>query len=172
MSTLTFLILFYGFFIIIVLISVFVFVFFYNQRSKVALDKFILSTEDARSIFFENIKLSYRVDNKGRTQVYPNNQCNLLLFENQLAIVRRQYFIYKVLFPPILLTSDIAITQNTFNYIKSYKPEKIVFRQTRKGVVDINLRDSVYQNYRIYITFKELTDEQIKQLEVIKTWCL
>jgi hypothetical protein len=163
---------FFGFFIAFVLIAIFVFVFFYNKRAKAILDKFTLQSYSLNPIIFEDIKLRYWTHNGGQMTVYPNNRCDLFLFENCLAIVRRQDFIYKVFFPPFLLTSDIAITKDAFNYLDIYKPEKVLFKQMIKGEVDIKLVDPIYKHYKIDITLKGLTYEQISQLDKIKSWNL
>ena len=93
------------------------------------------------------------------------------MFDNFLAIVRRQDFVFKVFFAPVLLTSDIATTKNIFNYLDTYKPDRITFKQIVKGEVDIKLTDPKYKHYKTDITLKGLTIEQTTQLEKIKNWC-
>jgi len=94
------------------------------------------------------------------------------LFEDCLGIVRRQNFIYKVFFPPFLITTDIAKTKCVFDYLNVLKPEKVLFKQIIKGDVDIKLIDPIYKHYRIEITIKGLTNDQINQLNRIKSWSL
>lgn len=81
------------------------------------------------------------------------------MFDSCIAIVRRQDFIFKAFFAPILLTSDIATTKNMFDYLDIYKPDRINFRQTVKGEIDIKLTDLIYEHFIIDITLKIITYE-------------
>ena len=100
----------------------------------------------------------------------PNNHCDLYLFDNYLVIVRRQNFIFRVFFAPVLITPDIEHTKIIFNYLKAYKPRQINFNQITKSEIDIKLIDQSRKNARIDIILKELTEEQRNQLDKIKTW--
>jgi hypothetical protein len=160
---------FLGSFIAVSLGGIFVFVVFYNKRTKPILDKFILHSDSLNPIIFKNIKIRYWTVYGGQMIVYPNNQCDLFLLEDCLGIVRRQDFIYKVFFPPFLISSDIIKTRNTFSYLNIFKPEKVLFKQTTKSEVDIKLIDPAYKHSKIDITLKGLTNEQINQLKKIKS---
>ncbi len=162
----------FGFFILVFMIVLILFVIFYNMRTKTILDRFIFQAESLNPIIFENIELRYWTNNGGRMEINPFNRCNLFLFENCLAIVRRQEFIGKVLFPPILLTSDITLTKDIFNYLKIYKPEHILSKKIINGEVDIILSDPIYKHYKIDITLMGLSEHQIDQLDKIKSWSL
>ena len=162
---------FFATFIFIVLVALYIFLTFYNKRTRTATDRFIKQSNELRPIVFKNIKLRYWTTSGLRTATYPNNHCDLYLFDNCLAIVRRQDFILKVFFAPVLLTSDIATIMNTFNYLDVYKPDQITFKQIVKGEVDIKLTDLKHKHYKIDITFKGLSSEQTNQLEKIKNWC-
>lgn len=162
---------FFAIFIFIVLVGLYIFLTFYNKRTRTAIDKFIRQASELRPTVFQNIKLRYSETSGLKTYIYPNNRCDLYLFDNYLAIVRRQDFVFKVFFAPILLTSDIASTKNIFNYLDTYKPDRITFKQIVKGEVDINLTDRANKRYKTNITLKGLTDEQITQLEKTKNWC-
>jgi hypothetical protein len=52
-----------------------------------------------------------------------------------------------------------------------YKPDSITFKTIIKGEIDIRLKDPSYKYRRIDITLKQLTNEQVYQLEKIKEWC-
>lgn len=162
---------FFAIFIFIVLVGLYIFLTFYNKQSQTAIDKFIGQASGLRPTIFQNIKLRYSETSGLKTYIYPNNRCDLYLFDNYLAIVRRQDFVFKVFFVPILLTSDIASTKNNFNYLETYKPDRITFKQIVKGEVDIKLTDQANKHYTKNITLKGLTNEQTAQLEKIKNWC-
>lgn len=163
---------FYGIFIVIVLTAIFVFLIFYNKRTKTILHKFTLQAKSLRPTIFENIRIRYWEHNGGRIWIFPNNRCDLYLFENCLAIVRRQNFIFKAFFPPLLITHDIVQTMDRFIYLNIYKPEKVIFKRNLNGEVDINLTDPTYKHFKIDITLKGLTQEQTDRLEIIKNWSL
>jgi len=156
--------------IFIVLVGLFIYLSFYNRRTKTITDRFIEQANKLKPTVFKNIKLRFWRTSGLKTYVYPNNCCDLYLFDNCLAIVRRQNFIFKVFFNPILLTSNTTTTKNIFNYLDTYHPNKIIFKQIIKGELDIKLTDLLYNHYKIGITLKGLTNEQIDQLEKIKKW--
>ena len=144
---------------------------FYNKRTLTTTDKFIRQASELAPTVFKNIKLRYWTTRGPKTQISPNNRCDLYVFDNYLAIVRRQDFIFKVFFAPVMLTSDLATTKNNFNYLDCYKPDYIHFNRLMKGQVDIKLKDPISRRWKIDITFKELTSEQTNQLYKIKNWC-
>jgi len=162
---------FFGFFIAIALVLIFVFVIFHNEYSKIAINKFIVQVNVLNPIVIKNVKLRYWITNGFRTIISPCNSCDLFLFENCLCIVRRQNFIIKVLFAPVLIASDFGVNRTIFNFIDMYKPDSITFKTIIKGEIDIRLKDPSYKYRRIDITLKQLTNEQVYQLEKIKEWC-
>lgn len=162
---------FFAISIFIIWVGLYIFLTFYNRRSRTATNKFITQTSELGPTVFQNIKLRYWTTSGLKTRIWPNNRCDLYLFDNCLAIVRRQNFVFKILFAPFLLTSDIATTKNRFNNLKTYKPDRVIFKQIVKGELDITLTDPIYRHYTIDITLKGLTNEQIHQLEKIKNWC-
>ncbi|WP_304066110.1 hypothetical protein [Pedobacter glucosidilyticus] len=162
---------FFSTFILVVFFGLYIFLTFYNKRTRTATEKFIKQAKDLSPTVFQSIKLRYWTTSGLRKQIYPDNLCDLYLFENCLAIVRRQDFIFKVFFAPIILTSDILATKNMFDNLDTYKLDRITFKKIVKGEVDIKLTDSIYKHYTIDITLKGLTSEQTNQLEKIKNWC-
>jgi hypothetical protein len=159
---------FIAIFFFIVLVGLYIFLTFHNKRTRTTIDKFIGQSSGLRPTIFENIKLRYSETSGLKTYLYPNNSCDLYLFDNYLAIVRRQNFIFKVFFAPILLTSDMTTTINIFNYLDSYKTDRITFNQIVNGEVEIKLTHKTQKHYKADITLKGLTNEQITQLEKIK----
>lgn len=162
---------FFAIFIFIVLVGLYIYLTFYNKRTRIAIDKFIAQASELRPTVIQNIKLRYWTTSGLRTQISPNNHCDLYLFDNCLAIVRRQDFIFNVFFAPVLLTSDIATTKSIFQYLDTYKPDRITIKQIVKGEIDIKLTDPTYKHYTTNITLKGLTSEQTTQLGKIKNWC-
>jgi hypothetical protein len=163
---------FFATFIFIVWLGSFIFLIFYNKRTRTATDNFILQTGELMPIVINNVKLRYWITPKNsQAMLSPNNYCDIYLFDNYLAIIRRQDFILEVLFAPVLLTADLETIKNKFNYLDCYKPDYIHFAQHVKGQVDIKLKDPIYKHWKIDITFRGLSDGQINQLEKIKNWC-
>ena len=136
------------------------------------LEKFISQASILKPTIFKNIKLRYWTVNSNRMQVFPNNVCDLYLCDNYLALTRRQHFIFKVVFPPLLIASDPKQAKEIFSYVEVYKPDKIIFREKIKSEIDIKLIDTSYKNYKIDITLKGLIAEQKEQLQKIKSWSL
>jgi hypothetical protein len=161
---------FFGSFILIVLATLYIFLNFYNKKTLAKTDRFISQAGTLMPTVFQNVKLKYWTTKGTRTMISPNNHCDLYLFENSLAIVRRQDFIFKVFFAPVLLTPDIKATKNIFNYLDCYKPDYIHFNEIIKWQIDINLKDPINHHRTIDITFKELTNEHITKLDKIKNW--
>lgn len=161
---------FFGVFLFIVLVMLFIFLNFYNRKTKIAIDNFILQAGELKLEIFENIKLRYWITSGQRTQISINNLCDLYLFDNCLAIVRRQNFVFKVFFAPVIITSDISNSKSVFNNIDIYKPNRVHFNQIVKGEIDIKIKDHNYEHRSIEITFKGLTGEQLTKLEKIKTY--
>ncbi len=156
---------------LIVGIVVYIIITFHNKKALAARDKFIVQISPLLPAVFENVKLRYWIINGGKTEFSPNNHCDLYLFDNYLTIIRRQNFVFKVFFAPVLLTSDVVATKNNFNYLNCYQPDHILFDQPEKGQVAIKIKDPNYSHRKIDITLKDLTSEQIKQLGKIKNWC-
>jgi hypothetical protein len=144
---------------------------YYNKKNLVATERFDSHSSEFKPALFHNIKLRYWTTNRARIEISPNNNCDIYLFDNFLAIVRRQNFIFKVFFAPVLITSDITSTKNIFSYLTVYKSDRVIFNEVMKGQIDIKIKDPIYRHYKIDITFKELTSEQLTQLGKIKDWC-
>ncbi|MCU0350830.1 MAG: hypothetical protein MUF43_08375 [Flavobacterium sp.] len=162
---------FFAIFIFIVFIGIYIFLTFYNKRKRTAIDRFIGQVSLLRPTVFQDIKLNYSETSGLKTYIYPNSRCDLYLFDKFLAIVRRQDFVFKVFFAPVLLTSDIATTKNSFNYLDIYKPDRITIKKNEKGEINIKFTDPTYKHYKTDIILKGLTIEQTAQLEEIKDWC-
>jgi hypothetical protein len=144
---------------------------YYNKKNLVAIERFVSHSSEFKPVLFQNIKLRYWTTNGARTGISPSNNCDIYLFDTFLAIVRRQNFIFKVFFAPVLITSDITSIKSIFSYLTVYKPDRVIFNQVMKDQIDIKIKDPIYRHYKIDITFKELASEQLTQLDKIKNWC-
>lgn len=162
---------FFATFIFIALMGLYIYFTFYNRRTTTTTNKFLEHVNKLKPTVIQNIKMRYWTTSGLKTYVYPNNFCDLYLFDDCLAIIRRQNFIFKVFFNPILLTSDTMTTKKSFNYLDTYKPDNITFKQIVKGELDIKLTVLRYNHFKIEMTIKGLTNEQLRQLEKIKNWC-
>jgi len=156
---------------VVALATIYFLVNYYNKKNLIARKRFVTQASEFKPALLQNVKLRYWTTNGARTMISPNNQCDIYLFDNFLAIIRRQNFMFKVFFAPVLITSDIASTENIFSYLDVYKPARITFNQIVKGEIDIKIKDPIYRHYKIDITFKGLTSEQLIQLAKIKDWC-
>ena len=156
---------------IVALAVIYFLVKYYNKKNLVAIERFISHSAEFKPALLQNIKLRYWTTNGARTGISPNNNCDIYLFDNSLVIVRRQNFIFKVFFAPVLITSDITTTKSIFSYLTAYIPDRVIFNAVIKGQIDIKIKDPIYQHYKIDITFKELTSEQLTQLDKIENWC-
>ena len=156
---------------IVALAVIYFLIKYYNKKNLIVTERFVHQASEFKPVLFQNIKLRYWTTNGARTGISPNNNCDIYLFDNFLAIVRRQNFIFKVFFAPVLITSDITNTKNIFNYLTVYKPDRVIFKEIMKDQIDIKIKDPIYRHYKIDITFKELTSEQLTQLVKIKDWC-
>lgn len=151
--------------VFIILVGLSIFFTFYNKRTKSAIDRFIGIASELRPLVFQDLRLSYLETSGLKTYPFSNNRCDLYLFENYLAIVRRHDFVFKVFFPPILLSSDVESTKKIFYGLETYKPDRIMFKQKIKGEIAIKLTDPTFQKFSIDITLKGLTKEQTIQIE-------
>lgn len=163
--------LFFTTFSLLIGVGLYIYFTLHNKRIRIVTEKFIRQVSELNPIVFQNIKISYSETGGQKKQLYINNRCNLYLFNNSLAIVRKQDFIFNVLFAPIVLTSDIVTTKQVFYYLDTYKPNQLIFKQTLKGEIDIKLTDPTYKHYVTEITLQGLTNEQLIQLDRIKNWC-
>ena len=167
-------ILFYATFIFIFLAGIAIYLFFFNKKTQSLRDKFFKQTNDFKPTVIKNIKLRYwttrGTSTYTKTQISPNNKCDIYLFDNYLAIIRRQDFIFKAFFAPVIITSDAINLKSTFDYLEIHKPTLIHFSSIKKGEIEIKLPDPIYKTVRIDITLQGLTNEQTNQLEKIKHW--
>jgi len=157
-------------FITFLLVTIFIFLIYFNRKTKILIAKFLSQAAGLNPQPIKNIRLRYWITMRQKTAASPNNFCDLYLFDNCLAIVRRQNFIFKVFFAPVLITPDIEQTKIIFDYLKAHKPRQIIFNRIRKGQIDIRAIDQTHKNTRLDITFKGLTEAQLDQLNKIKSW--
>jgi hypothetical protein len=149
------------------IVGCFIYLTVNNRRIRNMIDRFVNESMELQPVVLSNIKLRCWVTNK-KIYIYPNNRCDLYLFDDFLAIIRRQQSVFG--FIPILAASDIKSLEGKFKHFDIYKLEKLLIKQNIKDEVDLELSDLIYKHYKVEITLKELTSEQIGQLEKIKNW--
>ena len=152
------------------LVAIFIFLIYFNRKTKITIDKFLSQAAGLNPKTIKNIRSRYWITSGYRTMASPNNFCDLYVFDNCLGIVRRQNFIFKVFFAPVLITPDIEQTKIIFGYLKAHKPRQIIFNRIIKGQIDIKAIDQTHKYTRIDITFKGLTEAQLDELAKIKNW--
>jgi len=164
---------FYLIMLIPMIIIAYILIRYNNRKTKPLTDRFINEIKLIEPVILRDIKLRYWISTEGRTTLSPNNNCDLYLFDKSLVIIRRQDFIFKVNFAPVLLTQDLEKAMINFGFLKCLKPNKIHFNQTIKGQIEIKVTDSNKKyNKKIDITLKQLTIEQLLQLDIINKWNL
>ncbi len=161
---------FFALILITAYLAGYIFVLFYNKRTKLLIERFMEMTQTNKPIVLKNIKLRYWTTTHLKTNISPNNYCDLYLFENCISIVRREKFIYQIKFAPIVLSNNLDAIKGTFEFLDCYKPAGIHFYEKLKGKIDIKLLDSRYKFRRIDITLKGLSDEQISTLHSLREW--
>ncbi len=162
---------FFALFIIVLISALYTFLIFHNKKALAARERFIVQTSELMPKVLHNIKLHFQTTNGPKTYISTNNYCDIFLFEKYLVIVRRQKFVFKIFFAPVLITKEPDTMKKKFTYLESYKPEQIHYNQQIKGNVDIKLIDPLHKHLKIYLTFKELNSEQEVHLAVINEWC-
>jgi hypothetical protein len=151
----------------IILLAISVYRYIHNKKAAEAGKKFLRQANDLNPTIFENIKLIYWSKFHLKTRTSPNCYCNLYLFDDYLVVIPRQDSIFKFIYAPVLITSDVANAKMTFGYLETFKLKNIIFNQFTKGEVDIKLPDPTHN---ISMTLKNLTESQISQLDKIKNW--
>ena len=149
----------------------YIYVLFYNKRTKLMIDLFMEMTHTNNPIVLKDIRLRYWTTTHSKTNISPNNYCDLYIFEYCIVLIRREKFIYRIKFAPIVLSNNVEAIKSRFGFLKCYKPDGIHFYEKLKGKIDIKLLESNYKFKRIDITLKGLQDEQIALLNKLKEWC-
>ena len=142
----------------------------HNKNTNAILFSFVLQTSNLSTICLKNIKTSYLVENG--LEFYPsiNNTADIYLFDNFLAIFRRQNFIFKLHFRPTIISKDPKSIQKLLGFMKVDKFDKLVIKPICMGEIEIHLADQQYKHYKTTIILKGLTEDQTKLLSSIKKW--
>lgn len=144
-----------------------IYFYFHNNENNIKVEKFLNIANELNPIVFNDIKLRYWKSRGTRTEISINSICDLYLYDESLVLVRRQNFILKMIFAPVVITSNIAKSKNDFPNLESYLPSSFVLNSYKRGELEIKLQGS----YRIDITLKGLTTEQIDKLRIVQNWC-
>ena len=174
------------FFLFVILAGIYVFLAFYNKKIKLLRQNFIQETMSLNPVVYNDIQTSYQTIQKYNTTFSVANRCDIYFFDDFLVLFRTQHFFFRILFPPIVITSNINIGKNIFgkqadnpmadilvstmfqNNFETFKPTKI---RVLKSAVEITLPDRNDLNTKKCITLNWITKEQTTQLERIKNWC-
>ncbi len=57
-----------------------------------------------------------------------------------------------------------------FDNIKIYNPDSIIFKEIVQGEIVIKVSDPLYTHYKIELTLRGMTKEQIGKLKRIEDW--
>lgn len=160
-------VIFYTIGVFTLLVIATIYIAFQNKRTKPILKKFKKQSNDLKPMVLENVKLNYE---DYRNKAASNSYGDLYMFEEFLVILRRQRFIFKIIYLPILITSNVIKAKNVFDYLQVYKLVGVNFNHIVKGQIEIKLLDSTKSAENVDLVFKRLTEEQMKEIAKIKNW--
>ncbi|PQJ12063.1 hypothetical protein CJD36_009755 [Flavipsychrobacter stenotrophus] len=147
-----------------------IFVAVCNRQTQRTIKKFTSLVHLLHPTVVSNVKLRYWTTNGGKSTISLNSRCDLYLFDNCLAVTRREHFIYTFSFAPILITSNKINAERMFDYIRIYNPYSIIFREIVQGEIVIKVSDPLYTHYKIELTLMGMTKEQIAKFKRIEDW--
>lgn len=156
----------------IILVGVSIYVQICNRHTERKLKKFISLVHPLNPDVVSNIKLRYWTTNGSKHTGSINSTCDIYLFDNCLAINRREHFIYNILFDTIIITSDVISAERKYYKLKIYSPDSIVFKKIVQGEIIIKITDPKYAHYKIEITLMGMTKEQVAKLKRIENWLI
>jgi hypothetical protein len=95
----------------------------------------------------------------------------IYIFDNFLAIFRRQKFIFKIDFEPLLLsTNDYIKNELDLNNYLFKIIDKAIFTKYKDDKLILKLTDENFTHYKTEIILRNLTSEQIDKLKQIENW--
>jgi hypothetical protein len=142
----------------------------HNGSSLKATNNFLEKIKDKNFIILRQVKLQYWERSEYRSYISPNNECDLYLMEDSIALVRRQIFFVTVHFRPIIITANISDLTKEFRDLYICRPTKIFFKEVITNEIEIIIPSSIGNYYWVEITLKRLTQEQKNRLNYIKNW--
>ncbi|MCL2131664.1 MAG: hypothetical protein FWH36_04310 [Lentimicrobiaceae bacterium] len=111
--------------------------------------------------------------------VSPNHKCDIYLFDNYFAIVRKTFF---YTYAPVFITPDVERTREITGFSTVYKPSNISFFQKKSRKITFEIENEiVFKDFMLFvggkskyfqtiITLNNLTDGQITYFEQIENW--
>jgi hypothetical protein len=170
MNSLTFL-LFYGSFFLIVIIGLSIYSNFKNRKNRPKIISFINQTEYLKPSVLKDISIKYLDSNHYMTRSSPNGKCDLYIFDNFIAIIRRQKFIFTIEFEPLIIKADdynknvIDLNNYLFKTIDRAK-----FTKYKNDELIIKLKDENFTHFKTEITLRKLKGKHIDKLRPIENW--
>lgn len=131
---------------------------------------FLEKASKLNHVVFRDVKMRYLWISGGRTTYFFKSKCDLYVFDNLIGIVRSASLIFKVQYPPQIISPNVKDAKTLFDFLEVLKPDKILFKTIVKDEVVLNLHDEKFRNLKIECTFKQLTDDQIQSLQILKSW--
>lgn len=144
----------------------------HNNSSLTATNNFLEKIRNEKFTILRQVKLQFWETSGYRSYLSPNNDCDLYLLNNSIVLVRRQNFLVTVHFRPIIITPHVLDLTKEFHGLYVCKPSRIFFKEVIKNEIEIIIPSSIGKHYRVEITLKQLTTEQIKSLNYIKDWTI
>ena len=142
----------------------------YNNSSLKDTNHFLEKIKPKHPIVLREVNLQFWETSGYRSFISPNNECDIYLLEDSIALIRRQVFIVTVHFRPIIITTNVADLTKEFRDLYVCRPIKIFFKETITDEIEIIIPSSISRYYRVQITLKRLTEEQKKCLNYIRDW--
>ena len=165
------LIIFYGSFFSFLIVGIAIYSYLENKKSNSKINSFIKLTEKLNPIIFRALDVKYLDINHYKTRSSPLGKCVLYLFDKFLAIIRRQKFIFKFIFEPILIINGNK-KNDQFDYKKyiTVIPDKIVFTSYKTDELVIKFTDEKHEHFKTEIILRKPTSEQLLKFKSIENW--
>lgn len=139
--------------------------FIHNKRVKVTTARFLLQSKQLSPTLFPDIKIFYSTWDSLKYYGSPFNRGDVYLFDDFIVIIRRMNIGIKILYEPILISTNPESTKHSFKYVQTMKPDRITFSRFSKRDIGIEMTDSIYRHRKIELILKGLTNDEIAQLE-------
>lgn len=149
---------------------VYVAVRLYRKEVKANWEKLIAKTSSLNGIVVKDVKLSYIIDTGGKYLVSPFNRAEIHLFDDFLLVFRQQDLLFLLYYKPLVLCKQLDPTKKALAAFEQQAVEEVKVERFIKGEIEITWADKSYKRWRTTVTLKNLSQEQVKLLSVLKTW--
>jgi hypothetical protein len=151
--------------------SVFIYFKLKNRSSIPKISEFIIQTENLNPTVMKDVSIKYMDVNHYKTRISPYASCDIYLFDDFLAIIRRQRFIFTLLFEPkIIINKEIQNNPIDISNFNTSVADSFKFTNHKKDEIIIKYTDKRHSNFKTEIVLRKLTSQQVEKLKVIENW--